>query len=191
MSKPHSTALSRLKSPGGALLCAWLALLAPGCERATPPDARRLVERYNQLVCTAYRHGDATLAAPVVGPNEGRKLSGLISARLEVGLALDAELLALEITATERNATDLRVRTRERWHYRDRRLGSDAPVGEESFDEYAMLYVFTPRDRGWVVDEIRFTSPPQVGRKQTPWKPRPEEEPGIAANAHTTGGKQP
>lgn len=181
----------KLQCRAGALLCSLLALLGSGCERATPPDARRLVERYNQLVCAAYRQGDATLAASVVGPNEGRKLSGLISARLEVGLTLDAELLALEITATERTATDLRVRTRERWHYRDRRLGSSAQVGEESFDEYEMLYVFTPRDRGWVVNEIRFTSPPQVGRKQTPWKPRPADEPGIAANAHSTGGKQP
>jgi hypothetical protein len=173
------------------MLCVLLVLLTPGCERPERHDARRLVEHYNQLVCEAYRRGDATLAAPVVGPNESRKLSGLIGARLELGLTLDAELLALEVTATEESPQDLRVHTKERWHYRDRRLGSGAQVGEASFDEYEMLYVFKPRERAWLVDEIRFTAPPRVGRKRTPWTARPEGEQGMAANTKMSEDKQP
>lgn len=146
-----------------------LALALAGCGRGDMNRARHLVERYNRVVAEAYRRGDARLIDPVVGPNEGRKLTGLIGVRLDMGLTLDSELLSLEVAGVERAKGEWRVRTRERWRYRDRRIGSGEQVGEESTDSYEMLYVFKMIDKAWRVDEIRFTAAPAVGRRTTPW----------------------
>ena len=146
-----------------------LAFASAGCQRTSVEQARRLVERYNKVVAEAYRRGDVKLIDPVVGPNEGRKLTGLIGVRLDAGLTLDSELLALEIVGVEQADDTLRVQTKERWKYRDRKIGSGAQVGEESLDAYEMLYVFKRIDKAWLVDEIKFATPPQVGRTNTPW----------------------
>lgn len=151
------------------LLVGTLVMFTTACGRISQSEARRLVERYNKVVCQAYRLGDVRLIDPVVGPNEGKKLTGLIGVRLDLGLGLDATLESLEITRVEQAPDEIRVGTRERWSYRDVRLASGQQVGEASRDAYEMRYVFKRLQGAWLVDEIQFTAPPQVGRKQTTW----------------------
>lgn len=154
-------------------LAGWLFLslcgtLLTSCKQSPSQQARTLVERYNRIVSEAYRRGDVKLIAPVVGPKEGKKLTGLIGVRLDFGLTLDSHLLSLEVTGVEQSNSQMRVRTKERWRYRDLKVGTGEQVGEESLDSYEMLYIFTNINKAWLVDEIRFTTPPWVGRKQTP-----------------------
>jgi hypothetical protein len=150
------------------LLLLGIAGLA-SCHQVSTEEAQGLVERYNQAVSEAYRRGDVRLTESVVGPSESKKLAGLIGVRLDMGITLDAKLLALEITGVEQSKDELQVRTTERWHYRDLKIGSGEQIGEESEDAYEMLYVFTKIDRAWVVDEIRFTAPAEIGRKTMLW----------------------
>jgi hypothetical protein len=155
-------------------LACWLFLLlcAPlltSCKPSASQQAQALVKRYNQVVSEAYRRGDVRLIDPVVGPREGKKLTGLIGVRLDFGITLDSHLLSLEVTGVERAKDVMRVSTKERWRYRDLRIGSGQQVGEESLDSYEMLYIFTNINKAWLVDEIRFTKPPWVGRSQTAW----------------------
>jgi hypothetical protein len=157
-----------------------LVVALAGCERMSAEEARRLVEHYNVVVSEAYRRGDVRLIDPVVGPNEGKKLTGLIGARLDMGITLDGRLLSLDVIGVEQSRNVLRVRTKERWRYRDLRIGSGEQVGQESVDRYEMLYVFQRVDRAWIVDEIRFTAPPVVGRATTPWGSDPARAHGAA-----------
>jgi cytochrome c biogenesis protein ResB len=162
-----------------------------GCGRSAMDQARQLVEHYDQVVSEAYRRGDVKLIDPVVGPNEGKKLTGLIGVRLDLGLTLDSQLLSLEVNRVEKSKDELRVTTKERWRYRDRKIGTGEQVGEESLDSYEMLYVFKKTGQAWLVDEIRFVSPPQVGRKQMSWLADHESAPGITGNAKAQEIKQP
>ena len=162
--RAHAGAAARAMAPALAVL-----VLPLGCQRPDHAEARQLVTRYNAVVAEAYRRGDAKLVDPVVGPNEGRKIAGLIGVRRDLGLTLDAQLLALEVTRVGREKDELKVTTRERWRYCDRRIGTGAQVGQASLDAYEMSYRFRRMNREWVVAEIRFASPPQVGRKQMPW----------------------
>jgi len=168
-----------------------LAVALTGCHPSSVQQARQLIERYNQVVSEAYRRGDVKLIDPVVGPNEGKKLTGLIGVRLDMGLTLDSQLLSLEVTGVEKSRDELRVTTKEHWRYRDRKIGTGEQVGEESLDSYEMLYVFKKTGPTWLVDEIRFSSPPQVGRKQTPWLANRESVHGIAKNTKEKESKQP
>jgi hypothetical protein len=152
-----------------AILALFGGTLLTGCRPSATEQARTLVERYNKAVSEAYRRGDVKLIDPVVGPREGKKLTGLIGIRRDFGLALDSHLLSLEVSGVERAKDAMRVSTKERWRYRDLRLGSGAQVGDESFDSYEMLYLFTNINKAWLVDEIRFTKPPRVGRGQGAW----------------------
>ena len=154
-------------------------------------QARQLVERYNQVVAEAYRRGDVRLIDPVVGPNEGKKLTGLIGVRLDLGLTLDSQLLALEVIRAEQSKDELRVTTKERWSYRDRKIGTGEQVGEASLDSYEMLYVFKKTGPAWLVDEIAFTSPPQVTRKQMSWLATSKSPQGPVNNAQKKETKQP
>jgi hypothetical protein len=161
----------RRRTPGQvwaalSLLCAALAICS--C-RPSHEEARQLVERYNTIVAEAYRRGDARLTDPVVSPNEGKKLTGLIGVRLDMGLTLDSEMLSLDVVGVEQKGDELRVRTQEQWRYRERRIGTGEPVGEASFDSYAMLYRFKRGKGAWLVDEIRFAAPPRVGRTSEVW----------------------
>ncbi len=167
------------RTAGGLLLGLCLAF-ATGCHRVSPAQARQLVERYNQAVAEAYRRGDVRLVDPVVGPNEGRRLTGLIGVRLDLGLTLDSHLLSLDVTGVEPGKNELRVRTRERWSYRDLRIGTGAQVGEASSDAYEMIYCFTNLNRAWLVDEIQFAAPPQVGRREMPWVAERPAPPGTS-----------
>jgi hypothetical protein len=178
---PAQVAVAHAAPPGGLPVpvcqpspALWLGLglslfLATGCDRVTTQEARRLVTRYNQVVAEAYRRGDVRLIDPVVGPAEGKKITGLIGVRQDLGLTLDSEMLSLEVTGVERNGSRLSVRTQERWRYCDRRIGSGQQVGEESTDLYQMEYSFTKTNNTWLVDQLRFTSPPKIGRKTPTW----------------------
>ena len=177
-------------------LAGWLFLLVlvfslTGCHSSSLQQARQLVEQYNQVVSEAYRRGDVRLIDSVVGPNEGKKLTGLIGVRLDLGLTLDSQLLSLEITGTERSRGEWRVTTRERWRYRDRKIGTGQQVGEESLDSYEMLYVFKQTGQAWLVDEIRFLAPPLIGRKETPWLGSRDALHSIAGNTQEQEAKQP
>ena len=105
-------------------------MLATGCNRVSQADARQLVERYNKFVSEAYRRGDIKLVDSVVGPNEGRKLTGLIGVRLDLGITLDSQLLSLDVIGVEQKPNELFVRTKEKWSYRDRKIGSGEQVGQ-------------------------------------------------------------
>lgn len=168
-----SSILHPLSSSPARTAC-WLLLgtclaLTVGCDRVSPTQARQLVERYNQVVSEAYRRGDIRLVDPVVGPNEGKKLTGLIGVRLDMGITLDSKLQSLEITGVKQAKNQLLVRTKERWRYRDLKIGTGAQVGQASQDAYEMTYCFTNVNQAWLVDEIKFATPPQVGRTNTPW----------------------
>lgn len=146
-----------------------LAFALTACSRTSRDDVHQLVLRYNQIVSEAYRRGDVRLVDPVVGPREGKKLTGLIGVRLDMGLTLDSQLLTLEVTGVERGKDELRVRTKESWRYCDRKIGTGEQVGEASEDSYVMLYVFKNINKAWLVDEIQFAAPPQVGRQTMTW----------------------
>lgn len=168
-----------------ALEILLVACALTGCARQGFDEARQLVERYNHVVSEAYRRGDAKLIEGVVGPREGKKLTGLIGVRQDLGLTLDSQLLALEVTAAARTGDELRVRTQERWSYRDRKIGTGEQVGADSTDAYEMNYLFRKINDAWLVDEIQFAAPPQVGRTTTPWV-------ADGATLHgAAGGKKP
>ena len=164
----HPLSSSPTRAAGWLLLASCL-VFTSGCDRVSPAQARQLVERYNQVVSEAYRRGDIRLIDPVVGSNEGRKLTGLIGVRLDLGITLDSQLQSLVITGIEQAKNQLFVHTTERWSYRDLKIGTGAQVGQASQDTYAMTYFFTNVAKAWLVDEIKFAAPPQVGRTNTPW----------------------
>jgi hypothetical protein len=141
-----------------------------GCGGVSDREARALVDNYIRAVSEAYRRSDVTLVDGAVGPLEGKRLTGLIGVRQDMGISLDADALSVEVTEVEMsNEGELRVRTKESWRYRDRRIGTGEQVGAESLDRYEMLYVFRRIDGRWKVDETRFSAPPHVGRSVTPW----------------------
>ena len=166
---PHVGCYNLEKAVSVLLLLGACLAFTSGCNRVSQSQARQLVERYNQVVSEAYRRGDVRLVDPVVGPNEGRKLTGLIGVRLDLGITLDSQLLSLEITRVEQTKNQLQVGTKERWSYRDLQIGTGKQVGDASQDYYEMTYYFTNVNKTWLVDEIKFAAPPQVGRTNTPW----------------------
>jgi len=159
--------------------------------RVSRAEARRLVERYNQAVSEAYRRADVNLIDPVVGPNttEGKRLTGLIGVRLDMGITLDAELLSLEVTEVAQKGGELQVRTQERWRYRDRKIGTGEQVGEESADSYELLYTFEKSGGQWLASETSFTATPQVGRKAVPWAAERRSVHGVIAPPKGEEGK--
>jgi len=171
------------------LLPPVLLLLAAACGRMSDSEARALVTRYNQVVSEAYRRCDLQLIDTVVAPDcvAGKNLTGLIGVRMDMGLVLDAHLDELQVTGVQHWKEQLEIRTRERWSYRDRRLGTGEPVGEASVDRYELLYLFKQVKGAWMVTETRFTAPPEVGRKTTPWQMDAKEAHAMIAPA--TGGK--
>ncbi|MEI8351222.1 MAG: hypothetical protein WCG36_02810 [bacterium] len=150
------------------LLLACVAGLT-GCRGVSHVQARRLVEHYNAVVSEAYRRGDVKRVDGVVGVEEGRKLTGLIGVRFDMGVTLDSTLLSLEVLEVTPAGDRLQVRTRERWRYCDRRIGTGEPVGGESEDNYVMRYHFMRSGRTWLVERIEFAEPPAIGRPQALW----------------------
>lgn len=143
-------------------------LLLAACTGLPDEKAVRLVQAYNRRVIDAYRASDHQLAVPVASPREVRKLAGLIGVKYDQGMALDSELLELRVLGIERRDETVVVRTEERWHYRDRRIGTGTQVGQESTDHYKMRYLLRPVEGRWVVDAIEWAEPPQVGRTEVP-----------------------
>jgi hypothetical protein len=154
------------------LLPVLLLLLGAACGRVSEREARALVERYNQVVCDAYRRSDIQLIDSVVASEgtAGRNLTGLIGVRMDMGIILDAHLDELRITGVDQRRDGLQVRTQERWSYQDRRQGTGEQVGDASVDHYEMLYQFKKVKGAWLVTDTTFAAPPQVGRKATPWQ---------------------
>lgn len=153
-----------------------ISLLAQAWPRLFPPAtqlARRLVRDYAVAVTTAYRTGDARCADGVVAPGEARRIASLIGLRADLGLVLDAELLALRVLGAERDGPRLRVRTEERWRYCQRRTETRQPVGGESVDRYLMVYEFRKLGARWRAEQTRFAAAPDVGQTQTPWSMTP------------------
>lgn len=152
-----------------------------GCSRVSTREARQLVLRYNEVVCEAYRKGDVRLIDSVVGPNapDGSRLTGLIGVRTDMGLTLDAHLESLEVVRADLHGGDLRVRTREQWRYRDLKAGTGQQVGQASLDHYEMEYHFKTHRGAWLVEDTRFATPPQVGRKEVPWNIDAKEAHGM------------
>lgn len=145
---------------------AGMALL--GCRDLPDADAVKLVEAYNARVAEAYRAGDAALVEPVAGPEEAKKIAGLVGVKLDMGITLDARLAAFRVLSVEHDAAGVRVRTEERWEYRDRRIGSGEQVGEPSTDHYVMRYHLRKEAGRWVVARIEWDQPPVVGRVPGP-----------------------
>lgn len=178
-----------LPTVAAVLLVQW-----SGSGRAMSKEAAgRLVKQFNTVVSEAYRRCDVTLIDSVVGLNtvEGKRLTGLIGVRVDMGISLDAQMLELEIVSVEMESDVLSVKTKERWHYRDLRIGTGDQVGEDSTDQYEMLYLFNKEKDKWMVSETKFVVEPQVGRKAMPWEaPQQLLHPMGPAQA-APGGKQP
>lgn len=152
--------------PTAAFLVNAVLAATTACSGLSQHKAEALVRRYNQQLVEAYRTSDVELMDGLVGEEEGKKLTGLIGVKRDLGVTLDAELLTLEVRAVQRKGDTVDVLTDERWRYRHRRIGTGAVVGEESTDHYSLRYVLRKLRSGWVVDAVRFESPPTVGRAE-------------------------
>ncbi len=150
-----------------AAAAAVLALVA-GCRRPSDAEAREVVRTYVARVADAYRASDAELAAPAASDREAMKLTALIGVKRDAGVNLDARLVELAFGGVERKGGEVVVETRERWSYRDLRIGSGAQVGEASDDAYHLRYRLARERERWVVDRVEFVEPPQVGRRAAP-----------------------
>ncbi len=155
-----------IRGIGLVLLC--LAAGAVGCRRSARAEGEQAVRAYLARLTEAYRASDATLVDPLVGDQQGLKILGLIGVKRDAGVALDAQLLDLQLERAEERDGALVVITRERWHYADRRIGSGQQVGDDSTDGYHLAYRFGRRGGSWILEEIEFLDPPQVGRKSAP-----------------------
>jgi hypothetical protein len=167
-------------------LLALAALVAsvPGCRPLSKAEAVKVVRTYNGAVIEALRSGDARLIDPVTGPEEGRKLTGLIGVKLDQGITMDATLLDFRVLDVAYGRNEAIVSTEERWQYRELRIGTGEQVGPESRDHYFMRYHVRRPEKRWVVDRIEYASPPEVGRKEI-WGPG--DVPAGAGGMGTSG----
>ena len=148
-----------------------LALAAGACRGPSERTVREAILNYNRTVIEAYRTADPELVESVAGPEEARKITGLIGVRLDMGRVLEAELLELAVEGVRRERDGSVVATtRERWRYRERELGSGRPTGPDSEDEYRIGYRLRRRGRAWIVDRTWFAAPPRVGRPLPGWE---------------------
>ncbi len=148
---------------GRALALVALCAFA-GCRGLSDEGAVRLVRAYDDKLVEAYRTSDEQLMEGLVGPEEGKKLLGLIGVKYDMGFTLDAQLLEFKPLGVRRQEDWVEVRTEERWRYRDRKIGSGETVGGESRDHYFLTYVLKQEKGRWVVWQVRFDQPPEVGR---------------------------
>ncbi len=150
-----------------------LLIIMTSCQKKGIPqdEARALVEKYNEVVSEAYRRCDIRLIDSVVGMNTvaGDRLTGLIGVRLDMGISLDSKLISIEVISAEQEGDLLKINTKEKWAYRDLKIGTGEQVGEKSEDYYELLYIFKKINNKWMVEETKFTSDPKVGRKAIPW----------------------
>lgn len=163
-------------------VCALVGLAGTlvGCRGLSDRRAESLVRKYNEKLMEAYRTGDEQVVEGLVGDEEARKILGLVGVKADMGITLDATLLELRVTGTLRPGRDtVELLTEERWHYRDRRIGSGETVGEESDDHYFMKYSLTKVGKSWVVSRVSFERVPEVGRTSVPNRAAPEVFHGI------------
>ena len=160
----------RRSSAAAAVLgVAALTGLMAGCRELPDRRAGALVRRYNEKLIEAYRTGDERIVEGLVGDAEAKKILGLIGVKTDMGITLDATLTEFRVTGVERAGPEaVDVLTEERWHYRDRRIGSGETVGEESDDRYVMRYALRKAGKSWVVFRVAFERPPEVGRTSAP-----------------------
>lgn len=136
-----------------------------GCRELPDARAEALVRAYNQKVAEAYRMGDQRIVDDLVGDEEGKKLLGLIGVKADMGITLDATLTDFRVLGSHRSAKGgVDLLTEERWHYRDRRIGTGEIVGQESDDHYFLRYALRKSEKNWVVASIAFERPPEIGR---------------------------
>ncbi len=157
----------RWYNPRAALVVLVVAL-AVGCADLTDHDAERKVMVYNERLIEAYQLGDAEIMEGIVGDEEARKLTGLIGAKLDMGITLDSKLEEFRTLRVEREDIFVNVLTEERWSYRDRRIGTGETVGRPSEDHYLMRYALNKIDDKWLVVAVKFEEPPVVGRAEAP-----------------------
>jgi hypothetical protein len=180
----------------GAVLLAGTALA--GCRDLADHRAEALVRTYNERLIDAYRVGDERIIEGLVGDEEAKKILGLIGVKTDMGITLDAALTEFRFAGTVRPAPGtLEVLTEERWHYRDRRIGTGETVGQESDDHYFMRYTLARSRGSWVVSKVAFERPPEVGRSAAPNQapsrilhgmPGPVDRPSGAVPATGNGG---
>lgn len=166
--------------PGVAALAAALLGASGGCSRFGDDDAVALVRAYNRRVVEAFAAGDPRLVEEVAGPEEARKLLGLIGVKADAGLRLHSRMDELAVDGVDREGGEIVVRTRERWSYEDRSPASGERVGPGSTDSYEMRYHLGRVDGRWVVRRIEFASPPVVGRAPAPMAAPPSILHGVA-----------
>lgn len=148
-----------------ALLATLVLALLPACQN-DPEELRAdaLVRRYNAQLIEAYRTADPELVETVAGPEEAKKITGLIGVKLDQGISLDSTLIELTVVDTSRENDAVIVTTREHWKYVDRRIGSGVVVGEPSEDHYVMRYTLERVDGLRKVTKVEFVGEPKVGR---------------------------
>ncbi len=148
-----------------------LAGAVAGCGRPAASTVEKAILNYNRTVVEAYRTADPALVESVAGPEEAKKITGLIGVRLDMGRVLDAELVELELEGFRREEDgSVTAVTHERWRYRERELGSGRPTGPESEDEYRVAYRLERRGGEWIVARTWFREPPRVGRRLPGWE---------------------
>jgi hypothetical protein len=171
----------------GRLVAASAVLLAAACGRLSDERALSLVRHYNQQNIEAFRTGDARITEPYTSVEEGKKLLGLIGVRLDMGRTLDSELLEFEPLGVTREGDAVLVRTRERWHWVERKIGTGEPVGLDSTDRYLMTYRLEKVDDRWVVASTAFTEAPEIGRPWSGWSSNPKDVHGQPAKSGAQG----
>jgi hypothetical protein len=154
-----------------AVAAALLLALSACRSGVSEAEAERLVRRYCERIVEAYRTSDAELVEPLVSPEQATKLAGLIGVKRDTGVVLDATLHELAVERVEPSGDDLLVVTRERWEYRDRKLGSGEPAGPASNDRYRVRYTFAPAKERRVLRRVEFVDPPVIDRgpEASPW----------------------
>lgn len=157
------------------------AALLASCRGGGKEEAEQAVRTYLARLVDAYRTSDASLMDPLVNEAQGLKLTGLIGVKRDAGVVLDAKVLDLQFTRAARDGKGWLVETRERWYYKDRKIGTGEQVGEDSTDTYAMRYRFSRKDGKLILEGLEFTGEPAVGRKEAPMPVDPRILHGIPA----------
>ncbi|HET8538400.1 MAG TPA: hypothetical protein VFL83_00880 [Anaeromyxobacter sp.] len=138
------------------------------CGGGSREGAEQAVRAYLARLVDAYRTSDASLLDPMLSEQQSLKLVGLIGVKRDAGVVLDATLLEIEFARAEREGDRWVVETRERWYYKDRRIGTGEQVGDDSTDSYHMRYVFSRKGGRFVLEDLAFVGEPVVGRKAVP-----------------------